>query len=405
MRSMNRRTLLAASGAAAGLASFGSRAEDLPVRVGVLTDMTGLYADAIGPGSFLAAKMAAEDAGGKVLGRTIEILSADNQNKADIGSAIARQWYDRERVGMIVGMDNSSVALAVEQVAKDRNGIAVAIAVGTNDFTGKFCTPTAFSWNYDSYALTHGVAGSLVARGLDTWFFLTVDYAFGAALEADASDAVRKAGGKVLGSVKHPLNAGDFSAYLIAAKASGAKVVALANGGGDMTGAVKQAVEFGLQQSGQTLVPMLCTNTDIHALGLPAAQGISLMTSFTWDRNEQTRAWSKRFMARHRTAPSMDHAATYSATLHYIKAVGAAGTTDTAAVAAKMREMPVDDFYANGAKLRADGRLVHDMYLVKVKSPAASKGPWEYEEIVQTVPGDKAFRPAEEVGCPLVGKA
>ncbi len=374
------------------------------MRVGVLTDMTGLYADAIGPGSFLAARMAAEDAGGKVLGRPIEILSADNQNKADIGSAIARQWYDRDGVGMIVGMDNSSVALAVEQVAKDRNGIAVAIAVGTNDFTGKFCTPTAFSWNYDSYALTHGVAGSLVAKGLDTWFFLTVDYAFGAALEADASDAVRKAGGKVLGSVKHPLNAGDFSSYLIAAKASGAKVVALANGGGDMTGAVKQAAEFGLQQGGQTLVPMLCTNTDIHSLGLPVAQGISLMTSFTWDRNEQTRAWSQKFMDRHHAMPSMDHAATYSAVAHYIKAVAAAGSTDTQAVAAKMRALPVHDFYAGEAKLRADGRLVHDMYLVKVKSPAASKGPWDYEEILQTVPGDKAFRPLEEVGCPLVGK-
>ena len=404
MRTLNRRTFLAASGAAIGLAPTASRAQESPIRVGVLTDMTGLYADAIGPGSFLAAQMAAEDAGGKVLGRPIEILSADNQNKADIGSAIARQWYDREKVGMIVGMDNSSVALAVEQVAKDRNGIAVAIAVGTNDFTGKFCTPTAFSWNYDSYALTHGVAGSLVAKGLDSWFFITVDYAFGAALEADASDAVRKAGGKVLGSVKHPLNAGDFSSYLIAAKASGAKVVALANGGGDMMSAVKQSSEFGMQQGGQTMVPMLCTNTDIDGLGLAVAQGISLMTSFTWNRNEQTKAWSQRFMARHRKMPSMDHAATYSAVAHYIKAIAATGNTDTQAVARKMRELPVDDFYASDARLRADGRLVHDMYLVKVKSPAASKGPWDYEEVLATVPGDKAFRPLEDAGCPLVGR-
>lgn len=404
MRVLNRRAFCAASGAAVGLSTFATRAQPKPVRIGVLTDMTGLYADAIGPGSFLAARMAAEDAGGSVLGRPIEVLSADNQNKADIGSAIARQWYDRDQVGMIVGMDNSSVALAVEQVAKEHNAIAIAIAVGTNDFTGKFCTPTAFSWNYDSYALTHGVAGSLVARGLDTWFFLTVDYAFGAALEKDASDAVRAAGGKVLGSVKHPLTAGDFSSYLSTAKASGAKVVALANGGGDMTGAVKQASEFGLPQGGQTLVPLLCTNTDIHSLGLPVAQGISLMTSFTWDRTEQTRAWSRRFMERHHTMPSMDHAATYSATAHYIRAVAAAGGTDTQAVVAKMREMPVHDFYADNARLRADGRLVHDMYLVRVKKPAESKGAWDYEEILQTVPGDKAFRPLAEVGCPLVGK-
>jgi branched-chain amino acid transport system substrate-binding protein len=375
-------------------------AQPPPVRVGVLTDMTGLYADSIGPGSLLAAQMAAEDAGHSVIGRPIEVLSADNQNKADIGSAIARQWYDRDKVGMIVGLDNSSVALAVEQVARERNGIAVAIAVGTNDFTGKFCTENAMSWNYDSYCLTHGVAKSLVARGLDTWFFLTVDYAFGAALESDASDAVRAAGGKVLGSVRHPLNAGDYSSYLIAAKASGAKVVALANGGGDMIGALKQAAEFGLQQGGQTLVPMLCLNTDIHALGLPVAQGITLMTSFTWNRNEQTRAWSKRFFDRHHAMPSMDQAATYSATRHYLQAVAAAGTTDTGAVVAKMRAMPVNDFYAEGT-IRADGRLVHDMYLVRVKTPAESKSDWDFEQILQTVPGDQAFRPLAEAGCPL----
>ncbi len=397
MTHLNRRTLL---GVPLAMAATRAVAQTPPVRVGVLTDMTGLYADSIGPGSFLAAQMAAEDAGHSVIGRPIEVLSADNQNKADIGSAIARQWYDRDKVGMIVGLDNSSVALAVEQVARERNGIAVAIAVGTNDFTGKFCTENAMSWNYDSYCLTHGVAKSLVARGLDTWFFLTVDYAFGAALESDASDAVRAAGGKVLGSVRHPLNAGDYSSYLIAAKASGAKVVALANGGGDMIGALKQAVEFGLQQGGQTLVPMLCLNTDIHALGLPVAQGITLMTSFTWNRNEQTRAWSKRFFDRHHAMPSMDQAATYSATRHYLQAVAAAGTTDTGAVVAKMRAMPAKDFYAEGT-IRADGRLVHDMYLVRVKTPAESKSDWDFEQILQTVPGDQAFRPLAEAGCPL----
>jgi branched-chain amino acid transport system substrate-binding protein len=398
---LKRRMLI---GASLAVATSRGRAQAAPVRVGVLTDMTGLDADAIGPGSFLAAQMAAEDAGGTVLGRPIEVLSADNQNKADIGSAIARQWYDRDHVGMIVGLDNSSVALAVEQVARERDGITVAIAVGTNDFTGKFCTPNAMSWNYDSYALTHGVARTLVARGLDSWFFLTVDYAFGTALEIDASDAVRAAGGKVLGSVRHPLGTGDFSAFLIAARASGAKVIGLANGGGDMTGAVKQAAEFGLQQAGQTLVPLLCTNADIHSLGLGVAQGITLMTSFTWDRTPATRAWSQRFFDRHHTMPSMDQAATWSAVRHYIKAVAAAGTTDTAAVVAKMRALPVSDFYVDNAHVRADGRLLHDMYLVRVKSPATSKSPWDLEEIIQTVPGDQAFRPLADTGCPA-GKA
>jgi branched-chain amino acid transport system substrate-binding protein len=253
-----------------------------------------LFSDSIGPGSVAAARLAAEDAGGSVLGRPIEILSADNQNKADIGSAIARQWYDRDQVGMIVGLDNSAVALAVEKVARDHDGIVVAIAVSTDDFTGRFCTPSAMSWNYDSYALTHGVARTLVARGLDTWFFLSVDFAFGTALESSATAAVTQAGGRVLGSVRHPLDAGDFSSYLVAAKASGAKVVALANGGGDMTNAVKQAAEFGIEQGGQTMVPLLCNISDIHSLGLPVAQGITLMTSFTWDRTPQTRAWSQR---------------------------------------------------------------------------------------------------------------
>ena len=404
MTRLNRRAFLATASAATGLAAAGAQAQAGPVRVGVLTDMTGLYADAIGPGSYLAARMAAEDAGGSVLGRKIEVLSADNQNKADIGSAIARQWYDRDQVGMIVGMDNSSVALAVEQVARERNGLAIAIAVGTNDFTGKFCNANAMAWNYDSYSLTHGIASSLVGRGLDSWFFITVDYAFGAALQQDASDAVVAAGGKVLGSVRHPLNAGDFSSFLIAAKASGAKVVALCNGGLDMTGALKQAAEFGLQQGGQNLVPMLCTNTDIHALGLPVARGMSLMTSFTWNRNEQTRVWAARFKARHPTMPSMDHAATYSATAHYLKAVAAAGTTDTATVGAKMRALPVEDFYAGKSAIRADGRLMHDMYLVKVKTPEESNGAWDYEEVASTIPGEKAFRPLAETGCPLATK-
>jgi branched-chain amino acid transport system substrate-binding protein len=376
-------------------------AETTPVRVGVLTDMTGLYSDSVGPGSVAAARLAAEDAGGSVPGRAVEVLSADNQNKADIGSAIARQWYDRDGVGMVVGLDNSAVALAVEQVAKERNGIVVAIAVSTNDFTGKFCMPTALSWNYDSYALTHGVARALVARGLDSWFFLTVDFAFGSALEGSATEAVISAGGKVLGSARHPIDAGDFSSYLVAAKASGAKVIALASGGSDMTNAVKQASEFGIVRGGQTMVPLLCNLSDIHSLGLAAAQGITLMTSFDWGRTEQTRAWSQRFFNLRHAMPTMNHAAVYSAVSHYLRAVATTGTTDSAAVVANMRATAVKDIFADDGRIRPDGRLVHDMYLVRVKQPAESHGPWDYEEILQTVPGSKAFRPEADAGCPL----
>ncbi len=394
---LGRRTLLAAPASLALTRVV--RAQAKPVRVGVLTDMSSLYADSIGPGSVIAARMAAEDAGGAVLGRPVEILPADNQNKADIGSAIARRWYDQEDVGMIVGLDNSSVALAVEQLAREHDRIAIAIAVGTNDFTGKFCTPTALSWNYDSYALTHSVATTLVGRGLASWFFITVDYAFGAALQADASAAVLAAGGSVAGSVRHPLNTGDFSAFLLAAQASGAQVIALANAGGDMISAVKQAAEFGLVRDGKTLAPMLCNNTDIHSLGLPVAGGLMLMTAFTWNRTAESRAWSQRFFARHGAMPSMDHAATYSAVAHYLAAVAACGSSDAAPVLARMRATPVNDIFATDARLRADGRLVHDMHLVQVKTPAQSTGPWDYEQILQTVPGAQAFRPLPETGC------
>ncbi len=400
MPTLHRRALLGAP--LAMVATRGMAAE--PIRIGVLTDMTGVFSDSIGPGSVVAAQMAAIDAGGAALGRPIEILSADNQNKADIGSALARQWYDRDGVGMIVGLDNSAVALAVEKVAKDRNALAVAIAVATNDFTGKFCTPTAMSWNYDSYALTHGIARALVARGLDTWFFISVDYAFGAALESSATEAVIGAGGKVLGAVHHPIDAGDFSSYLVAARASGAKVVALATGGGDMTNAMKQAAEFGMKQAGQTMVPLLCNLMDIHSLDLQAAQGMTLMTSFSWNRTVETRAWSQRFFVQRHVMPTMNHAAVYSSILHYLRAIAATGTTDSGAVVAKMRATPVNDIFTTNGHLRDDGRLVHDMFLVRVKRPEDSKGAFDYEEVLQTVPGSQGFRPEAEAGCPA-GKA
>jgi branched-chain amino acid transport system substrate-binding protein len=277
----------------------------------------------------------------------------------------------------------------------------VAIAVSTNDLTGKFCMPTAMSWNYDSYALTHGVARTLVARGLDSWFFLSVDFAFGTALEGSATEAVLSAGGKVLGSVRHPIDAGDFSSYLVAARASGAKVIALASGGSDMTNAVKQAAEFGITQGGQTVVPLLCNLADIHSLGLATAQGMTLMTSFSWGRNEQTRAWSQRFFAQRQAMPTMNHAAVYSAVSHYLRAVAVTGTTDSGAVVVDMRATPVRDVFADDGRVRADGRMVHDMYLVRVKRPAESLGPRDYEAILQTVPGGQAFRAAADAGCPL----
>ena len=371
------------------------------VRIGVLNDQSSLYADAGGPGTVTAARMAAEDAGGAVLGKPVEIVFADHQNKADIGANIARQWFDTGGVDMAIGFDNSAVALAVEQLAAEHNRIAIAGAVGSTAFTGKSCTPTEASWIYDSYALTTSLARSLVAEGLDSWFFITVDYAFGHSLEADATSAVKAAGGRVLGSVRHPLNTSDFSSYLLQAQGSGAKVVAFANGGGDMINATKQANEFGLSKN-QTMVSLLVTIADVQSMELKAAQGLKFVTAFYWDRNEETRAWAKRFFARQGRMPTMAQASAYSAVRHYIGAIAAAGTDDAKAVMAKMREMPVNDFYAKNGRLREDGRLVHDMYFAQVKKPSESTGPWDYDNILGVIPGDQAFRSLADGGCPLV---
>jgi len=372
------------------------------VRIGVLNDQSGLYADLGGPGSVIAARMAVEDAGGQVLGKGVDIVVADHQNKADVGASIARQWFDADKVDMAIGFDNSAVALAVEQIAAQKDRIAIAGAVGTTAFTGKNCTPTEASWIYDSYALTTTLARSVVERGGDSWFFITVDYAFGHSLEADATRAVLAAGGKVLGSVRHPLGTADFSSYLIQAQASAAKVVALANGGGDMVNATKQANEFGLSRTGQTVVSLLVFITDIHSVGLKAAQGLSFVTGFYWDRDEETRAWSRRFFARHQRMPTQAQAAVYSAIRHYLRAIAAAGTDEAKAVMAKMRDMPVDDFFAHNGRLREDGRLVHDMYFVQVKTPAQTQRPWDYYNVLGAIPGDRAFLPLDRGGCPLV---
>ncbi len=375
---------------------------DNVVRIGVLNDQSGLYADAGGPGTVIAARMAVEDAGGSVLGKPVEVVFADHQNKSDVGAAIARKWFETGGVDMAIGFDNSAVALAVEQLAADHDRIAIAGAVGSTAFTGKNCTPTEASWIYDSYALTTSLAKAMVAEGRDTWFFITVDYTFGHSLEADATAAVKAAGGKVLGSVRHPLGTSDFSSYLLQAQASGAKVVAFANGGGDMVTAIKQANEFGLTKN-QTMAALLVTISDVHSMQLQAAQGLKFVTAFYWDRNDETRAWSKRFFDRQGSMPTMAQASAYSAVRHYLAAIAAAGTDEAKAVMAKMREMPVNDFYAHNGHLREDGRLVHDMYFEQVKTPAQSKGPWDYDNILATIPGDQAFRPMAEAGCPLVG--
>jgi branched-chain amino acid transport system substrate-binding protein len=389
--------------AAACVSASVARAQisDAVVRIGVLNDQSGLYADLGGPGSVVAARMAVEDVGGSVLGMPIEIVFADHQNKSDIGAAIARQWFEIGKVDMAIGFDNSAVALAVEQLAAEHDRIAIAGAVGSTAFTGKACTPTEASWIYDSYALTTSLAKAIVAEGRDTWFFITVDYTFGHSLEADATSAVKAAGGKVLGSVRHPLNTADFSSYLLQAQASGAKVVAFANGGGDMVNAVKQANEFGLTKN-QTMATLLVFLSDVHSMQLQAAQGLKFVTGFYWDRDDESRAWSKRFFARQGRMPTQVQASTYSAVRHYLAAIASAGTDEAKAVMAKMRAAPVDDFYVRNGHLREDGRLVHDMYFAQVKTPAESRGPWDYYKILGVIPGDQAFRALADGGCPLV---
>jgi branched-chain amino acid transport system substrate-binding protein len=372
------------------------------VRIGVLNDQSSIYAEFGGRGSVIAARMAVEDAGSKVLGRPVEILVADHQGKADVGASIARQWFDVDKVDLAIGFDNSSVGLAVEQVAAQKNRIAIAGAVATMDFTGKNCTPNEAAWLHDAYALTATLARSVVGHGGDTWFFVTVDYAFGHSMEAEARRALLASGGKVLGSVRHPLNTADFSSYLLRAQASGAKVVALANAGGDMTNAIKQADEFGLRRAGHPIVSMLTFITDVHSIGLEAAQGLTFLTAFYWDRDDESRAWSRRFFERHKRMPTSAQAAVYSAIRHYLRAVEAAGTDEAKAVMAKLHEIPVNDFYVKNGTVREDGRLVHDMYFVQVKTPAESKGLWDYYKILSTIPGSEAFQPLNESGCPLI---
>jgi branched-chain amino acid transport system substrate-binding protein len=370
------------------------------VKIGILNDQSGVYADYGGKYSLEAARMAVEDFGGEVLGQKIEIVTADHQNKPDLATSIARRWYDVEGVDMITELTTSSVALAIQELSKEKKKIDIVVGAATSRLTGDACTPYGFHWAYDTHALAVGTGGALVEAGGNTWFFLTADYAFGYALEKDTSDIVNAKGGKVLGSVRIPLNSSDFSSFLLQAQSSKAKIIGLANAGLDTTNSIKQAAEFGIVSGGQKLAGLLMTLSEVHGLGLQAAQGLVLTEGFYWDLNDKTRAFGERFMKRTSRMPSMIHAGTYSATLSYLKAVKAAGTKDPDAVAKKLKELPVDDSFAQG-KVQENGRMVHDLYLFEVKTPAESKKPFDYYKLLATVPGDKAFPSAKDSGCPL----
>jgi branched-chain amino acid transport system substrate-binding protein len=370
------------------------------VKIGILNDQSGVYADYGGKYSIEAAHMAVEDFGGEVLGKKIEIVTADHQNKPDLATAIARRWYDTEGVDMITELTTSSVALAVQELSKEKKKIDIVVGAATSRITGDACTPYSFHWAYDTRALAVGTGGALTRAGGDTWFFLTADYAFGYALEKDTTDVVNANGGKVLGSVRVPLNSSDFSSFLLQAQSSKAKIVGLANAGLDTTNSIKQAAEFGIVKGGQKLAGLLMTLAEVHGLGLEAAQGLVLTEGFYWDHDDQTRAFGERFMKRTGRMPSMIHAGTYSSVLSYLKAVKAANSKDTEAVTAKLKELPVDDVFAKG-KVLANGRMVHDLYLFEVKKPSESKKPFDYYKQLAVVPGDQAFFAAKESGCPL----
>ena len=374
------------------------------IKIGVLTDMSSLYADLSGQGSVIAARMAVEDFGAAKKGMKVEIVSADHQNKADVGSGIARQWLDTDKVDVIVDTPNSGVALAVTQIVKEKGKAFLVSGAASSDLTGKACSPNTIHWTYDTWALANGTGSAIVKTGGDSWFFLTADYAFGHALERDTEAVVLKNGGKVLGKVRHPFPSSDFSSFLLQAQASKAKIIGLANAGADTTNAIKQAAEFGIVKGGQNLAGLLVFIPDVHSLGLDKAQGLIFTEAWYWDMNDVNRAFAKKFAEQNGGVyPSMIHAGVYSAVTHYLKAVEALKSdADGAAVVAKMKEMPTDDKLFGKGTVRADGRKIHPMYLFEVKTPAESKGPWDYYKVRATIPAEEAFRPLAEGGCPLV---
>jgi branched-chain amino acid transport system substrate-binding protein len=398
------RALMAALFAAFCAAATAAHAQGNPepIRLGLILDMSSIYADITGIGSVTAAKMAVEDFGGKVLGRPIEVLYADHQNKADIAAAIATKWFEENNVVALMDVAASSPALAVMNVARKKNRIVMLSGPGASSITNESCTPISVHYAYDTYALAHTTGLAVVRRGGKTWFFIAADYTFGHQLEADTAAVVKAAGGTVLGDAQVPMGTSDFSSYLLRAQQSKAQVIGIANSGSDLINTVKQAAEFGIPQSGQKLAGLLVYVTDIHSMGLPTTQGMVLSAAFYWNLNQATRQWSQRFFARLHKMPDMSQAGVYSATMHYLQAVAAAGTTDTAAVMKKMEETPIHDFFAPNGRIRPDGLMVHDMYLFQVKAPAESKGPWDYYKLLATIPPDEAFQPLAQSRCPLL---
>lgn len=386
----------------------GAFAADKTVKVGVLSDMSGLYSDLGGPGSVLAAQMAIEDSGLAAKGWKIDLVSGDHLNKPDVGSNIVRQWFDVDKVDVVVDVPGSGVALAVSNVIKEKNGIFINSGAGSSDLTNAQCSPNTIHWTYDTYNLAHGTGGALVRQGGDTWFFLTADYAFGAALERDTTAVVVESGGKVLGSVKHPLSTSDFSSFLLQAQASKAKVIGLANAGGDTSNAIKQAKEFGITSGGQKLAALLTFITDVHSLGLNTAQGLNFTETFYWDMNDGTRAFSKRFSERskNKAVPSMVQAGVYSGLTHYFKVLAAAdgNSHDGAKIVEAMKALPTDDPLFGKGTIQPNGRKIHPAFLFEVKKPSESKGPWDYYKLVSTIPADQAFTPLEKSTCPLLKK-
>ena len=399
-----RKALLTAAVALA-MGSAQAQVSDGVIKIGVLNDQSGLYADLAGQGSVVAARMAVEDFGAAKKGMKVEIISADHQNKPEVGSSIARQWYDVDKVDVIVDVPTSSVALAINQVTREKSKAFLVSGAAASDLTGKACSPNTIHWTYDTWMLAHGTGSAIVQTGGKTWFFLTADYAFGHALERDTEQVVTQSGGKVLGKVRHPLNAQDFSSFLLQAQSSKAQIIGLANAGGDTINSIKQAAEFGIVKGGQSLAGLLVFITDVHALGLDKAQGLILTETFYWDQNDRTRAFAKRFAPQYKgNMPTMIHAGVYSAVLHYLKAVEALKSDDGPKVIAKMKELPTDDPLFGQGRVRKDGRKIHDALLLEVKKPSESKGPWDYYKIRATIPAEKAFRPESEGGCELVAK-
>ncbi len=388
------------------LGSAQAQISDGVVRIGVLTDMSGPYSGMGGPGSVVAAQLAVDDClKGPCKGLKIEIVSADHQNKADIASSKAREWLDRDKVDVLADLTNSAGALAVQKVIKEKGGVALYSGPATTRLTNEDCAPNGFHWMFDTYALSAGTAATLTRKGANSWYFLTVDYAFGHSLEKDASEAVKANGGKVLGSVRHPLSASDFSSFLLQAQASKAQVIGLANGAQDTVNAIKAAREFGIGGKDQTVAALLIFLTDVHGMGLETAQGLTFTDGFYWDMDDPARAFSARFAAKHKgLKPTMVQAGVYSSVLHYLKSVAAAKTDDSTVVSKKMRELPIEDAVMRNASIRPDGRVIHDMFLFQVKKPAESKGPWDYYNSLGTIPAQIAFKPLGESSCELVKK-